>query len=78
MLQGFELNRAQQRNSVFQPDKVGARDLPGRDLAASGTASTRTGGDVLYHPRWALMQIGINLVLWAAIIAGAMLIVPRL
>jgi hypothetical protein len=77
MLQGFELNRAQQRKSVFQPDKGAIQDIPGRDLAASGTAPTRI-GDVPYHPRWALMQIGINLVLWTAIIAGAILIVPRL
>ena len=77
MLQGLELNGAQQRKSVFQPDKGAAQDVAGRDLAASGTAPTRI-GDVPYHPRWALMQIGINLVLWAAIIAGAVLIVPRL
>jgi hypothetical protein len=77
MLQGFELNRAQQRKSVFRPDKGATQDFTGRDLAASGTAPTRV-GDVPYHPRWALMQIGINLVLWAAIIAGAVLIVPRL
>ena len=76
MLQGFELNRAQQRKSVFQPEGV-APDIPGQDLAASGTAPTHV-GNVPYHPRWALMQIGINLVLWTAIIAGAILIVPRL
>jgi len=77
MLQGLELNRAQQRKSVFLPDKGVTQDFAGRNLADSGTASTRV-GDVPYHPRWALMQIGINLVLWAAIIAGALLIVPRL
>jgi hypothetical protein len=77
MLQGLELNRAQQRKSVFRPDKGATQDFFGRDLAASGTALTRV-GDVPYHPRWALMQIGINLVLWAAIIAGAVFIVPRL
>ena len=77
MLQGFELNRAQQRKSVFRLDKGATQDFARRDLAASGTAPTRV-GDVPYHPRWALMQIGINLVLWAVIIGGAVLIVPRL
>jgi hypothetical protein len=76
----LELNRVQQRNprfERFEPEKGSARDMPGRDSAASATAPTLR-GYVPYHPRWALMQIGINLVLWAAIIGGVMLIVPRL
>jgi hypothetical protein len=77
MLHGFGLNRAYPRKPEFVQDKGDVHDIRGRDLAACGTAPTRR-GDVPYHPRWALMQIGINLVLWAAIIAGAMLIVPRL
>jgi hypothetical protein len=74
MLRGLELNNAQRRNSVFEPrtdaafePRTGAaQDLAGRE------------DDVPYHPRWAIMQVCINLALWAAIIAGAMLIVPRL
>lgn len=77
MLQGFDLNRAYPGNAEFVQDKGDVHDIRAHDLAASGTAPTRR-GDVPYHPRWALMQIGINLVLWAAIIAGAMFIVPRL
>lgn len=77
MLQGFELNRAQRRNPGFEREKRSARDVHGRDSAAPGIAPIQR-SDVPYHPRWALMQIGINLVLWAAIIGGAMLIVPRL
>ena len=77
MLRGFELNRAQRRNAGFVPEKGYARDMSGRDPVAAGSAR-RERSDVPYHPRWALMQIGINLVLWAAIIGGAMLIVPRL
>ena len=77
MLRELELNSAQQRNSVFEPDKGAAQGVPGRASTDFGAAQTRL-GNVPYHPRWAIMQICINLVLWAAIIGGAMLIVPRL
>ena len=77
MLQAFEPDRAQHCNPGCEPAKVAAHNMLVRGSPASDTAPTRR-NDVPYHPRWALMQIAINLVLWAVIIAGAMLIVPRL